>query len=411
LDYDLIVVGAGPVGSTVADEVARDGYKVLLVEEHETVGSPAHCTGKLSFSAARELGLQPPGVLAELRGAFFYSPSGNELVAEKKETQAYILDRRVFDSHFASKAVESGACLETNTRATSIRIGLSEVSVELSKGGRSEERTCRVVVGSDGVTSTVARLTGLYSKAPSELRMGAQRELNRARPRAPGFVEVFLGSQTAPGFFAWLSPSGKERARVGLCVKPGISGGAPMERLEHFIVSNPIIAPRLAESEVVEESIHAIPTGGALRRTIGDGVLVVGDAAGQVKSTTGGGLYYGILCARMAGEALSRALEEPGGTVPGKRLERYELGWRRRIGEEISFSVRARAFLDSLTDDEVDFIFQVIKEDKSLAGLIESLADIDYQSRIGKGLLSRLALALMRRPNILSKAGRYLLAH
>ena len=183
-----------------------------------------------------------------------------------------------------------------------------------------------------------------------------------------------------------------------------------MERLAHFIVSHPLIAPRLAGSEVVEESIHAIPTGGALRRTVGDGVLVVGDAAGQVKSTTGGGLYYGILCARMAGEALSRALEESEGTVLGKRLERYELGWRSRIGEEISFSVKARAFLDSLTDDEVDFIFQVIKEDKSLAGLIESLADIDYQSRIGKGVLSRLGLALMRRPSILSKAGRYLFA-
>ena len=410
MDYDLIVVGAGPAGSTVADQVARDGYKVLLVEEHETVGSPAHCTGKLSCSAARELGLEPPGLLVELRGAFFYSPSGNELVAEKKETQAYILNRRVFDSHLASKAVESGAYLETSTRATAIRIGLSEVSVKFSKGGRSEDRTCRVVVGSDGVTSTVARLTGLYSKAPSEIRMGAQRELNHARPRAPGFVEVFLGSQTAPGFFAWLSPSGQDRARVGLCVKPGISGGAPMDRLGRFIVSHPIIAPRLAESEVVEESIHAIPTGGALRHTVGDGVLVVGDAAGQVKSTTGGGLYYGILSAHMAGEALSRALEEPGGTVPGKRLERYELKWRSRLGEEIRFSVKARAFLDSLTDDEVDFIFQVIKEDKSLAGLIESLADIDYQSRIGKSVLSRLGLALMRRPNILSKAAGYLLA-
>jgi len=410
LDYHAIVVGAGPAGSTVAYETARRGFRVLLVEEHPQVGVPSHCTGKLSASAAKELGIEPTRVLAELRGAIFHSPSGIQLLVERREAQAYVLDRGAFDSWLASQAVDSGATLVTGTRATKVRISKSGVRVSLASQGHVEEKTCKVIVGADGVASFVARQTGLYSKAPKEMRLAAQKTLTEVQSITPSFAEVFLGRSFAPGFFAWAVPAGAARVRVGLCVRPGLGEG-PMNYLNRFIASHPVVAPRLSESVAVSESVHAIPTGGALRRTVGDGVLVVGDAAGQVKSTTGGGLYYGILCACIAGESLSKALEEVNGTVPLRELEDYERRWRARLEEEISFSCRARAFLDSLSDDEVDYVFKVLRDDESLITLIEGLADIDYQSRIAKSLIPRLAVALARRPRILSKASRHLLFH
>ena len=408
LDYDVIVVGAGPAGSTVAREVARRGFRVLLTEEHPQVGVPSHCTGKLSSSAAKELGIEPPGNLAELRGAIFHSPSGAQLVVERAETQAYVLDRGVFDSCLASQAVDSGATLATSTRATKVRINRTEAHVSLALKDRVEDKTCKIVVGADGVASSVARQTGLYSKASKEMRLAAQKEFTEVHSMNPGFAEVFFGRRFAPGFFAWAVPAGAARARVGLCVQPGL-GVAPMSCLNLLIASHPVLAPRLRGGVVAAESVHAIPTGGALRRTVGDGVLVVGDAAGQVKSTTGGGLYYGILCARMAGESLCKALEGAEGTVPSRGLEDYERHWRARLGEEISFGCRARAFMDSLSDDEVDFVFQVLRDDESLVTLVEVLADIDYQSRVARSLMPKIAVALARRPRILSKASRHLL--
>jgi geranylgeranyl reductase family protein len=352
--------------------------------------------------------MEPPRVLAELRGAVFHSPSGVQLQVERAETQAYVLDRKAFDLWLASQAVDSGATLATTTRATKVHIRKSEVRVSLASQNRLKEKTCKVVVGADGVASFVARQTELYSKESMEIRLAAQKEFTGVHSITPSFAEVFFGRRFAPGFFAWMVPAGRTRVRVGLGVKPG-SGAAPMSRLNDFVASHPVVAPKLRGSTVTAESIHSIPTGGAPRRTVGDGVLVVGDAAGQVKPTTGGGLYYGILCARMAGEPLCKALEGVEGTVPSEELEDYERRWRSRLEEEISFGCRARAFMDSLSDDEVDYVFQVLRDDESLVTLIEALADIDYQSRIARSLIPRIAVALARRPLILSKASRYLL--
>ncbi len=408
MDYDVIVVGAGPAGSTVAYEAARRGFKVLLAEEHARIGVPSHCTGKLSAAATKELGVETPIILAELRGAIFYSPSGIQLTVEKAKTQAFILDRETFDLQLAYRAVDSGAILSTASRVTRVEIGGPAVNVSLNIQGRNLTKTCKVVVGADGVASFVARQTGLYSKASIEMKLAAQKELAEVRSIPSGFAEIFFGKQYAPGFFGWVVPITSNGARVGLCVKPG-TNEAPMSRLNLFVASHPVVAPLLKGSIVKRESIHTIPTGGPLKQTVGDGVLIVGDAAGQVKSTTGGGLYYGILCAQMAGQSLTKVLDKAEGIVRAKELESYEAQWRERLGEEISFGCRARAFLDSLSDNELDYLFQVLRDDKSLATLIEALADIDYQSRIGKSLMAKIAVVLARKPRILAKASRYLL--
>jgi flavin-dependent dehydrogenase len=238
--------------------------------------------------------------------------------------------------------------------------------------------------------------------------LAAQKEFIGISSKPSDFAQVYFGTDFAPGFFAWTVPSGSRRVKIGLCVKPG-SGKSPMDRLGLFINSNPLVSSWVREGTVLQQTVHAIPTGGTLRKTISDGIIIVGDAAGHVKSTTGGGLYYGILCAHIAGQTLVKSLEKTERVVSETELIDYERGWRKIIGDEILFSIRTRAFLDSLSNEEMDYIFQIIGDDKSLFKLIETLADIDYQSKIGKGLMAKMAISLMKKPKILQKASQHLL--
>ncbi len=400
MDYDIVVVGGGPVGLTVAFSIASRGHNVLIVEEHAEVGVPTHCTGKISVNACRELNLCPP-VLHELRGAVFHSPSDATFSVERKETQAYIIDRAKLDSQIAEKAVGAGATLRTNSRVCRVVVKESGVSIDFNEGGRT---SCRAVVAADGSLSGVAHQTGLYKKKPSEVRFGVQKEFSGLETES-SFAEVFLSRQLAPGFFAWLVPTGHGNARVGLAVKPD-TGIPPKELLDRFIREHPSLG--LDKKSASEAIVHIIPTGGSLTRTVSRGILIVGDAAGQVKSTTGGGLYYGMLCSQIAGRIVCEALENSDAPVlDEKSLEPYEREWRGRLGEEIAFSQRARAFIDSLTDNEVEYLFGILSNDPTLGQLVGGLADIDYQSRVALKSLPRLIALLAKRPRLLYKATRY----
>jgi len=248
-------------------------------------------------------------------------------------------------------------------------------------------------------------LTGLYSKKQHEVRIGVQRDVADIKP-VQGIVELYFGGNWAPGFFAWIVPTSSDTARAGLAV-PLNTPKPPFKYLDDFMEKHPVACERLRGCRVLGQSAHIIPTGGALRRTVSDGVLIVGDAAGQVKSTTGGGLFYGVACAKIAGKTVSKALRSRGGGVlRSKALMSYEEEWRERFGSEIAFSVRARAFLDSLTDGEVDYLFDVIRGDESLIRRIEVDGDIDRQSKVALSLLSYAKYAI-KKPKLMYKLRKF----
>jgi geranylgeranyl reductase family protein len=402
----LIVVGAGPAGSTVAREVAKAGYKVLMVEEHQRVGYPVHCAGKLSVSACESLGLKPKGILNKLHGAIFHAPSCRTLTVKREEAQAYVLDRAVFDNWLAEEAVNAGAVLKTGTRVNGVSISKSAVNLSLTCKGGKEVRLSRIVVGADGANSTIAKLTGLY-RHPQQLRYAAQSEVLNVHGINPKFAEVYLGSRFAPGFFGWLIPTSANSARIGVGLKPGL-GYTPLKRLSLFMSLHSTLAPRLVGSMVEYSSVHIIPAGGPQMRTVCDGVITVGDAACQVKSTTGGGLYYGMLCAKIAGAAINKVLCNSSNPVPrSMELEEYERGWRACIGAELSFTRAARAFIDSLSDNDIDYLFDILRYNASIMCLISTFADIDFQSRAALKLMPRLLPYMFRRPSLLCRATRY----
>ncbi len=396
-----MIVGAGPSGLTLAQTIAREGGDVLILEEHPEVGLPQHCTGKVSVNAVKELEFEATGVLARVSGATFYPPSLKPLTIARGDTQALILDRSVFDQSLATKAVAAGATLVTDTRVKRFSVKPDGVTVFFERKGKKGEVKARLIAGADGAASTTARLAGLYSKKTSEVRISVQRDVSDVQT-VQSMVELYFGRRWAPGFFAWIVPTGHDTARVGLALRPNTL--APVAKhLDNFMENHPIAREKLVDCRVLAQSRHIIPTGGVLRRVVSDGVLVVGDAAGQVKSTTGGGLYYGMACAKIAGRAVVKALQGSSEAVlREKALRSYETEWRAQFGGEIAFSVRFRAFLDSLSDDEVDYLFNVIQRDASLIRRVEVDGDIDRQSKVGVTVL-RYVKYMIKKPGLIFK--------
>ncbi len=402
MNCDITVIGAGPAGLTLAKICSEAGYSVIICEEHATIGLPKHCTGKISTNALQELGIETEGILAEVAGAKFISPNLSSFSIKRASSQAVVVDRVIFDQHLSDIATNAGANLLMSTKAVNIQVGPSAAKVN-TRGKRGNlSIQSRIVVGADGASSTVARASNLSMKH-NAMRLGAQREMENIAIN-PDIVEVFLGKTWAPGFFAWLVPTSTSSARIGLAL-PLQSAHASITYLDRFMKNHPLIRTRIKSSRCIHQGIHIIPTGGPPAQTISDGILLVGDAAGQVKSTTGGGIYFGISCANIAGEIIIDALGDTKSVIKKTCLQPYEERWREKIGHEMQLSVHMRRFLDSLTDDEINYLFEIATQNEALIKIIEATGDIDRQSKVSLSSL-RYFMTIVKRPRLLYKLSR-----
>jgi geranylgeranyl reductase family protein len=374
LDYDVVVVGAGPAGSTAARYAARHGARTLLIEEHGQVGSPVSCTGHISRKALEECEL-PEGsfVNKKIRGAFVYAPDNRFIVLDGRRTMTYVVERKIFDRELAKNAVAAGAEILINTRAESLKKVPGGASLEVSGLDGREEITAGVVIGADGVKSKIARAAGL-GRLPhvcSAIQVEASYE-----PRDPEFVEMFSGSRYAPGYFAWAVPTSGDCCRVGLLADE--QANVYLDRLltEHEIVS------KKARS-AVDLIVGGVPVG-TLKSTVSDGVMIVGDAAGQVKPVSYGGIYTGARCAKIAGEVAAKAALEK--DTSARRLSEYERRWRADIGRELAFGMRFRRMYGRMTDADLNEAVAML-DDPDIAEVMTRYGDIDRPMTLALELL------------------------
>ncbi len=343
---DVIVVGAGPSGAYAAWELARLGYQVLLLEEHARVGWPVHCTGVVSSDAWRQLSLSPHLVQAELSGARFFSPRGQSFFISAPETRAVVVDRGELDRWLCRRAVESGALLLTEARVSGVRATDEHVVVTADIGGEPASLRCSLVIVAAGANSSLLRNGGRASPADGFLyaaQMDAQRTgLNE--------VEVYMGREVAPGGFAWAVPV-DGRCRVGLISR--VLPGRYLEKLVSALEGRGAIVSD--DARVVR---HRIPAG-PRSPSFSDRMLLVGDAAGQVKTTTGGGVYFGLIGAQAAAETADWALRT--GDLSAAGLSRYEDMWKARLGSEQRIGQLLRKIQAVLSDDDLEFLFALIR--------------------------------------------------
>ena len=371
---DVAVVGGGPAGCFVGEALAKRGFEVVIVEEHDEVGNPACCAGIVGTGGLRELKIKPgKWVLGKLRRAVFYPPSNEPIEITRSKVEAFVIDRATFDRELAKKAVKAGATLLLRTRCVGVKLGREPV-VKL-KGGRETEIEARLVIGADGPASIVAREAGLL-KAARYLK-GAQIE-TFAKVRADT-TEIYFGSSFAPGFFAWLTPA-SDLCRVGL----GAFQGDAVGKLLSFIRTHPIASTKIQSSKILNLCAGLIPKS-LTRKIYTDRVMLVGDAAGHVKPLTAGGIYIGLSCAQLAAEVAAEALE---GEPTAKKLHAYEQAVMKRFGREFELGIRARRVFERMTDEDLNSIFELLKREDVQVLALKNF-DFDHHNKLLRAFLSK----------------------
>ncbi len=406
LIYDIIVVGAGPVGSTAAYTTSKLGLKTLLIEEHMAVGSPPHCAGKLSVLAFKEFNLPTKCILNSVKGAYLYPPSNTPLTVCKEETEAHIIDRELLDRKLAERAEDAGAELRLGVKIRELQ-KKPEGYLLVGRNGQGEilDVEARLVIDASGVDSFLVRQLGLRGKL-SHLS-GIQYEMSGVSFEGEKFVELYFSRAMFPGFFAWIIPLGGDVARVGLCVREGLTTSSPRRYLEKALRNHPVLCKKARGGKVARVYGGRIPIYGPLKETYRDAFLAVGDAVGHAKSTTGGGVYFGMKAARIGGEVAAECLEK--GDTGARSLARYQKLCAQKFGQELSFTSTARRVLDGLSDPELNRIFKVMAGDQRLLRSIEKSGDTAYQSRILPPLLTRIGRSTLKKPKDLQLFARIFL--
>jgi digeranylgeranylglycerophospholipid reductase len=362
---DVIIIGGGPVGLHAARSLASSGFEIEVLEEHSTAGEPVHCTGILSPAIFKEFNLLPAGTLNELRRVQFHSPKGQVIRYQTNQVEAVVVDRAVFDRNLKGLACASGAQVHEGIRAERIENLDGGIVVHCADGRRHEARACILATG-----SSYALHRDLGMGFPPVFLNCAQAELPT---EYFGEVEIYVGSEVAPKGFAWVVPVKRAEgrfARVGLMC----DGNAAAYFNKFLSRLNARGIPLDLAAQPRQRMLPLAP----IQRTYGNRFLVVGDAAGVVKPTTGGGVFYGMISAGIAADVLATALRR--GRLTELELSRYQKLWQQRLMEEIEAQLTLRLLMQRLTDDEIETVFDLWATD-GLMPLIRKTAAFNHHRK------------------------------
>jgi digeranylgeranylglycerophospholipid reductase len=369
---DLAVIGGGPAGCFTAAHVSRS-FSVVILEEHEQVGIPEQCAGLIAPRVV-DMAHARDSIINRIDGASIHFPGGRDLLLKGAETKAYVVDRRRFDERCLDLATANGAVYRSGSRFLEYHHTKEGLTLALNQG---DELQTRLAIGAEGYKSTLGKQSGL--PAPMEFIKGIQVDL-RHRMEDQRSVDVWLGRDIAPGFFAWRIPC-EDMTRLGL----GTISGRPSDYLKKLVT-----AAGHDRDERIRLYSGMIPVG-VLPKTVTDRIMLVGDAAAQVKPISGGGLYPGLTAARLAGQVASEALDED--DLSEKRLRAYDRAWKSEIGKDLDRGNRVRKAFLRMDDHALDTAGKLLDTEEARAVL--STGDIDHPTRIAKELLGA-APGLMR---------------
>ena len=386
---DAVVIGGGPVGSYAALNLANLGVKVKVFEEHPEIGVPSHCAGHLSIRSLRRMGLYPlpKGIIENtFDTANFYSPTGTKFSLHLSQPVTAVLNRARFDQYIAEKAKAAGAQFVLDARVESLikADGLIK-GVNVQRNGQKEEVYAKITLDSEGISSRLLRQTGLAALKPKGLVYAVEAEVENVKDGEANAVEVYFGRAYAPGFYGWLIPRLDGTAKVGLAT----NRGNPHEFLRALMLKHPVASKQLITAKVTKISYHSITLGGPINRTYSNGFLACGDCASQVKPTTGGGVVFGLKCAKIAAQTASEALQR--GDFSSDFLQIYQKRCSDLLSFDFNVMLRLRKFLDSLSDEKVDEMLSVCRR----LGVGSALADVDEIDFQGKMILTALGKPAM----------------
>ena len=331
MDYDVIIAGGSVSGLLCAREIARLGHSVLVIEEDYEIGTPEHCGGVVSVSGIDELGVVPiRGTLEnKINYASIISPSGKSFTIDAKTQKVVVLDRRDFDKQIAHQAKNNGAEIRVRTSLKEI----NGTEVKTSEG----QLNCKVIVDARGVSS-------LINKDREGILQSAQYEVY-ADWIDKDKIEVYFDQEKYPGFFAWVIPTRADIAKVGVAGK-GINTAIT---LENFLSQK-------GKHSIVRKIFAPIWIKGPIENFVTGNIVTIGDAAGQSKPTTAGGIYSCGLGGIFAGRAISKYL----GSGNKSDLLGYQKSWSEKFGHEFQNMLVARKLFERFDNRTIDKMFESV---------------------------------------------------
>jgi digeranylgeranylglycerophospholipid reductase len=355
LEYDVLVVGAGPGGSVAAKYAAKSGCDTLLIEKRQEIGTPVRCGEGIAKRWLDDVGIEPSKkwIAAEVDGARIISPNGTILTVDESRAGnecGYVIHRDVFDLSLAQQAAAAGAEVMVKTAATSI---LKEdgkiVGVRAKSMGKEFEIRAKVVIGADGFESQIGRWAGLNTNLkPKDVDSCYQYTLVGVDIDRR-YTDFFIGS-IAPGGYIWMFPKGDDIANVGIGVQMSKikSPGEAKMYLDRFIEKH----PEFRKGRPIMEVAGGVSISAPLERTTLPGLMLVGDAARMIDPVTGGGIYNACVAGRIAGEVAGQAVAE--NDVSQSMMDRYEQGWRAKMEEHLYRNYLMKEKITNMDDETFD---------------------------------------------------------
>lgn len=368
--FDVAIIGAGPAGSTLARYMAEKGYKVAVIDKKKEIGVPLQCAGLLGRKI-KELNVLPKEfIINEVNGAYLHSPSNNILKVSKKDTQAYVINRIGYDQHLAEIAEAEGAEFFYKHKVKSVNNSSGKI-IMANQGHK--ELSAKVIVGADGHSSIVSQSFNKSSKTFN----AAQYLIETHKPLETNFVELHVNSNISPGFI-WSIPISETHSRIGLF------GNHDYKTLTNFLEEFMISNSHFKGSNIIKKYQGKIPVFDPKKKLVHKRSILLGDAASQVKPTTGGGLLIGFACAKIASDVVSRALDNE----KFSDLKDYESQFKKRYWKELKTQIMVQKTFELLNNNDLDQMFIKSKE-KGLENIISEYGDMDSQSLLIKELFKR----------------------
>ena len=331
MDYDVVIAGGSIAGLFCAREIANSGHSVLVLEEDHEIGTPEHCGGLVSTSGLEELGIIPRSKTFNhmIESAEVFAPNGNSFTINSKKQKVAEINRRELDKQIAHQAQKNGADIKVRTSFQE----LTNDGVRTSDG----EIKCKIVVDARGVSALVNKdRDGILSSAQYEIYADWIKK---------GKVEVYFDQEKYPGFFSWIIPSGEGTGKVGVAGR-GINAA---DALEKFL-------SKKGKYSTIRKIFAPIWIKGPIEKFVSDRLVIVGDAAGQSKPTTAGGIFSCGMGGIFAGQAIAKFLES------GNKyeLEEYQKNWKQMFGKEFEKQSFARKLLERLDNQTINKLFESI---------------------------------------------------